>query len=155
MDDPNDPAAADDSESRRQGESLDSLESRWGRADKDKPTGVTSSISITGKSLYLIDERQDPGGRPAALVPAPLFPNNQNAIFFADAQVGTQTGVLVLEGPRIQVTAGTLGIIDIGSANANSVAPPNSPSPVVELTTATLERLQADGHLPGGLERHG
>jgi hypothetical protein len=126
---------SDDFESRRQGESLKSLESRWKHSVKDKPTGVTSSISITGKSLYLTTSGQAQVDAPGVLAVAPLFPKNQRCLFFADAQVGAETGLLVLEGPRVQLTAGTLGILDIGSGTASTQAPEGSPSPVVELST--------------------
>jgi hypothetical protein len=129
------PPSQDDSESRRQGESLDSLESRWGRAVHDKPTGLTSSLDVSGNSLYLSTSGKSQVDAPGVLQIAPLFPNDQRCVFFTDAQVGSQTGVLVLEGPQLQLTAGTLGTVDIGSAVANAQAPSNSTTPVVELVT--------------------
>jgi mannose-6-phosphate isomerase-like protein (cupin superfamily) len=72
---------------------------------------------------------------PGVLVPAPAFPNNQRCVFLTNAQVGSQTGLLVLEGPRIQFTAGTLGSVDVGSATARTQPPSGSTTPVVELTT--------------------
>ncbi|WP_224370661.1 hypothetical protein [Hyalangium versicolor] len=126
----------DNNESRRQGESLDSLESRWRQAVRDKPTGVTTSVSITGPSLYLTATGgQAQVSAPGTLVPAPLLPKNPRCIYFADAQVGTEVGFLVLEGARIEISSGTLGTVDVASAKASTQAPSGSTSPVVELTT--------------------
>ncbi|MFL5343289.1 MAG: hypothetical protein ACJ8AT_00745 [Hyalangium sp.] len=128
-------APPDDSASRGQGESLDSVETRWKRAVKDKPTGLSSSLEVSGSSIFLNTSGKAQVDAPGALVPAPLFPNNQRCVFFADAQVGSQTGLLVLEGAQLQLTAGTLGTVDVGSAVARTQAPSGSTTPVVELTT--------------------
>lgn len=128
-------APPDDNAGRAQGESLDSVETRWKRANKDKPTGITASFDISGKSLYLKTSGKAQIDSPGALVPAPLFPDNQRCVFFADAQVNGQTGLLVLEGTQLQFTAGTLGAVDVGSAVANTQAPSGSTTPVVALTT--------------------
>ncbi|RKH14994.1 hypothetical protein D7Y13_05900 [Corallococcus praedator] len=115
------PPQADDIESRRAGESLDSLESRWKRAVKDKPTGIASTVDLSGSSIVLTTRGQTQVDAPGVLVPAPMFPNNQRCLFLTNAQVGAQTGLLVLEGTQIQFTAGTLGSVEVGSATANSV----------------------------------
>lgn len=129
------PPQGDDSESRRQGESLDSVESRWRRAVKDKPIGLTSTVDLSGSSIVLTTKGQAQVDAPGVLVPAPAFPNNQRCVFLSNAQVGSQTGLLVLEGPRIQFTAGTLGSVDVGSATAHTQPPSGSTTPVVELIT--------------------
>lgn len=129
------PPQQDDGESRRQGESLDSVESRWKRAVKDKPTGLTSTVELSGSSIVLTTRGQAQVDAPGVLVPAPAFPNNQRCVFFTNAQVGSQTGLLVLEGPQIHFTAGTLGRVDVGSATARTQPPSGSTTPVVGLTT--------------------
>lgn len=131
----NGPPQEDDIESRREGESLDSVEPRWKRAFRDKPTGITSSAELSGSSIVLTTSGKAQVDAPGALVPAPAFPNNQRCVFFTNAQVGTQTGLLVLEGPRIQFTTGTLGRVDVSSATARTQPPSGSTTPVVELTT--------------------
>jgi hypothetical protein len=129
------PPQENDGESRRQGESLDSVESRWKRAVKDKPTGLTSTMDLSGSSIVLTTKSQAQVDAPGVLVPGPAFPNNQRCVFLSNAQIGTQTGLLVLEGPRIQFTAGTLGSVDVGSATARTQPPSGSTTPVVELIT--------------------
>ena len=114
------PPQQEDSESRREGESLDALEARWRRAVKDKPTGITSTVELSGSSLVLTTRGQAQVDAPAVLVPAPAFPNDQRVVFLTNAQVGTQTGMLVLEGPRIELTSGTLGSVDVGSGTART-----------------------------------
>ncbi len=129
------PPQGDDSESRRQGESLDSLESRWKRAVKDKPIGLTSTVDLSGSSIVLTTKGQAQVDAPGVLVPGPAFPNDQRCVFLSNAQVGSQTGLLVLEGPRIEFTSGTLGRVDVSSATARTQPPSGSTTPVVELTT--------------------
>lgn len=129
------PPQQDDLESRRPGESLDALESRWKRGVQDKPTGITSTVELSGSSLVLTTRGQAQVDAPGVLVPAPVFPNNQRCIFLTNAQVGAQTGLLVLEGPRIQFTAGTLGSVDVSSATARTQPPSGGTTPVVGLTT--------------------
>ncbi|HLL06189.1 MAG TPA: hypothetical protein VK539_36795 [Myxococcaceae bacterium] len=129
------PPGADDSESRRQGESLDSVESRWKRAVKDKPLGLTSTVDLSGSSLVLTTKGQAQVDAPGVLVPAPAFSTNQRCLFLSNAQVGSQTGLLVLEGPRIEFTSGTLGRVDVGSATARTQPPSGGTTPVVELIT--------------------
>jgi hypothetical protein len=129
------PPQENDGESRRPGESLDSVESRWQRAVKDKPIGLTSEVDLSGSSIVLTTKGQAQVDAPGVLVPAPAFPNNQRCLFLSNAQVGSQTGLLVLEGPQIQLTAGTLGSVDVGSATARTQPPSGSTTPVVELTT--------------------
>jgi hypothetical protein len=129
------PPQEDDGESRRQAESLDSVEPRWRRAVKDKPIGLTSTVDLSGSSLVLTTKGQAQVDAPGVLVPAPAFPNNQRCVFLSNAQVGSQTGLLVLEGPQIQFTAGTLGRVDVGSATARTQPPSGSTTPVVELIT--------------------
>lgn len=129
------PPQENDSESRRQGESLDSVESRWKRAVKDKPTGVTSTVDLSGSSLVLTTKGQAQVDAPGVLVPAPAFSTHQRSVFLSNAQVGAQTGLLVLEGPRIEFTSGTLGRVDVGSATARTQPPSGGTTPVVELTT--------------------
>jgi hypothetical protein len=129
------PLPPDDFESRRQEESLNSLESRWKGAVASKPTGVSATLDVTGSSLFLSTEGQAQIDAPAVLTPAPLFPKDLRYLFFTNAQVGTETGVLVLEGPKIQLTTGTLGSVDVSGAVAHTHAPDGSPAPTVELTT--------------------
>ncbi|RKH57995.1 hypothetical protein [Corallococcus llansteffanensis] len=129
------PPQPDDHESRRQGESLDSVESRWKRAVKDKPTGISSTVELSGSSFVLTTKGQAQVDAPGVLVPAPAFSTNQRSVFLTNAQVGSQTGLLVLEGPQIQFTTGTLGSVDVSSATARTQPPSGSTTPVVALTT--------------------
>ncbi|CAM3629137.1 hypothetical protein G4177_32150 [Corallococcus sp. ZKHCc1 1396] len=129
------PPQQDDVESRRPGESLDTVESRWRRAFKDKPTGITSTVELSGSSIVLTTKGQAQVDAPGVLVPAPAFSSNQRSVFFANAQVGSQTGLLVLEGPQIQFTTGTLGSVDVNSATARTQPPSGGATPVVALTT--------------------
>ncbi|MDY7229502.1 hypothetical protein [Hyalangium rubrum] len=125
----------DDSESRRAGESLNQLETRWKRASGTRTTGVSTTFDLSGKSMYLSTDGQAQVAAPGVLLPAPIFPNNRRYVFFTDARVGEQTGALVLEGQRIELSSGTLGAVDIQSAIARTHKPDGTAASAVELRT--------------------
>jgi hypothetical protein len=108
-------------------------QARWKTEHAGRPVGYPATFELSGSPLLLTTAGTTRVDAPSTLVTGPIFPEDKHYLFFADAQVGSQTGVLVLEGERISLTAGTLGTVALDSASARTHQEGGTADPAVEL----------------------
>ncbi len=114
-------------------ETLNQRRARWRTEREGKALGVAATFDVTGSPLYLTSPGEARVEAPALLKVGPNSQINPRIVFFVDAQVGAQKGLLLLEGERIQLTGGTLAGVGIQEATARTHQSDGGPSPLVEL----------------------
>ena len=116
-------------------ETLDQRRTRWTTENAGRPRGVPATFELSGNPIHISGAGRgqvDSG----VLATGPLFPDDKHYLFFADAQVGAEKGLLVLEGQRIQIAGGTLGQVELGAVSTRTHLENGTASPAVELSTA-------------------
>lgn len=116
-------------------ETLEQRRTRWTTENAGRPRGVPATFELSGNPIHISGKGRvqvDSG----VLATGPLFPDNKHYLFFANAQVGAETGLLVLEGERIQIAGGTLGQVEIKAVTTRTHLEDGTASPAVELSTA-------------------
>jgi hypothetical protein len=114
-------------------ETLDQLQARWASENASKPHGVAASFDVSGSPLELRMSGKTRLEAPATLVPGAIFPNNLRYVFLADAQVGSQKGLLLLEGTGIELSAGTMGDVVPSAVTARTNREDGGTAPAVVL----------------------
>ncbi|OJH42846.1 hypothetical protein BON30_01130 [Cystobacter ferrugineus] len=122
-------------ESLEDGLTPEQLQARWTTEHAGRPVGHAASFELSGSPLILTTEGTARVDAPSTLVTGPIFPDDVHYVFFSEAQVGAQTGMLVLEGNRISLTAGTLGNVALSKATTRTHREDGSAAPAVELKT--------------------
>jgi hypothetical protein len=122
-------------ENVEEGLTPEQLQARWTSEHAGRPVGHAATFELSGSPLILTTEGTARVDAPGTLVTGPIFPDGVHYVFFSEAQVGAQTGMLVLEGERISLTAGTLGAVAISKATARTHREDGSAAPAVELET--------------------
>ncbi|WNG17516.1 hypothetical protein F0U63_24715 [Cystobacter fuscus] len=122
-------------ENLEEGLTPEQLQTRWTSEHAGRPVGHAATFDLSGSPLILTTEGTARVDAPCALVPGASFPDDKYYVFFSEAQVGAQTGLLLLEGERISVTAGTLGAVALSKATARTHREDGSAAPAVELKT--------------------
>jgi hypothetical protein len=116
-------------------ETLDQRRARWMTESAGRPRGVPATFELSGNPIHISGKGRVQVAS-GVLATGPLFPDGKHYLFFADAQVGAETGLLVLEGQRIQIAGGTLGQVEIGAVTTRTHLEDGTASPAVELSTA-------------------
>ncbi|ATB39563.1 hypothetical protein CYFUS_005007 [Cystobacter fuscus] len=122
-------------ENLEEGLTPEQLQARWTSEHAGRPVGHAASFELSGSPLILTTEGTARVDAPSTLVTGASFPDKKYYVFFSEAQVGAQTGLLLLEGERISVTAGTLGAVALSKATARTHREDGSAAPAVELKT--------------------
>ncbi len=118
-------------------ETLEQRRARWTAEKAGRPRGVPATFELSGNPIHISGKGRvqvDSG----VFATGPLFPDNKHYLFFADAQVGAETGLLVLEGQRIHIAGGSLGQVEIGAVATRTHLEDGTASPAVELSTASV-----------------
>lgn len=124
-------------------ETLNQRRSRWNAERAGKPLGVDATFDVSGSPLYLTASGKAQVETPAAVKLGPSSQANRRMVFFAEAQVGAQKGLLLLEGDRIQLTSGTLAGVGVQETTSRTHAPDGGPpSPLVALRTVENHDLR-------------
>ncbi|MET0405751.1 MAG: hypothetical protein ABW123_25245 [Cystobacter sp.] len=116
------------------GLSPDQLQRKWKAEQQGQTVGHTASFDVSGSPLVLTASGTTHLTVPTTLVVGALFPKNKPYVFFVDAVVGAQTGLLVLEGERLSLTAGTLGQVELEEVLARTHLADGRAAPAVVLT---------------------
>ncbi|WP_076606274.1 hypothetical protein [Cystobacter fuscus] len=122
-------------ENLEEGLTPEQLQARWTSEHAGRPVGHAASFELSGSPLILTTDGTARVDAPSTLVTGASFPDDKYYVFFSEAQVGAQTGLLLLEGERISVTAGTLGAVALSKATARTHREDGSAAPAVELKT--------------------
>jgi hypothetical protein len=132
---PDDPSQQADGGTPPEGETLNQRRARWRTEREGKAVGVAASFDVSGSPLHLTASGQAQVDTPTAMKVGPSSQPSRRIVFFANAQVGAQTGLLLLEGERLQVTGGTLAGVGIQEATSRTHTADGGTSALVELRT--------------------
>lgn len=120
-------------------ETLEQTAARWARESADGgDTGISATFALEGSAYQLSTVA-------TVAVEAP-FSVTVERVFFVDATVGGNTGLLIIEGSALQVTSGSISGLSITSASGTNTGVTFTPktSPLTNETTLTFPAEWAD-----------